>query len=315
MNKHLLKQTINFLNEFSLETNTDLVSRTFTEIRKQDVHITKKDIEQTIFYLEQWNALEWLDETLDMFPSTVIFGRSFPNSDIEALAAYEIVLRSKHSLEEKQIQDLLSTTTLLKDGTIREDLQTFCDQIKQEVKHSILTETLNILYTKQILSRKTNSEYRNEDKKMIDFDNIEFLLEQIPKKGIPVSREDTKDLQIFFKDTLMHEFDHSCPICHIKMPQLLIASHIKPFRDCAHIYEPATHDNGLLLCRNHDYLFDQGYITFTEDGQLIVSKALMDKDPKIDHFNFCDQLNNLYLTENRKKFLQYHRTNIFKGQD
>ena len=53
----------------------------------------------------------------------------------------------------------------------------------------------------------------------------------------------------------------------------------KPFRDCAHIYETATHDNGLLLCRNHDFLFDQGYIMFlTSDGTIIISKALIEKD-------------------------------------
>jgi predicted restriction endonuclease len=64
----------------------------------------------------------------------------------------------------------------------------------------------------------------------------------------------------------MHEFDHQCPICGTNIPAMLIASHIKPFRDCAHIFECADHNNGLLLCRNHDYLFDQGYFSLNEDG-------------------------------------------------
>ena len=50
------------------------------------------------------------------------------------------------------------------------------------------------------------------------------------------------------------------------------------FRDCAHIYEAIDHDNGLLLCRNHDYLFDQGYFTFDENGYIIFSEELLDKD-------------------------------------
>lgn len=36
MNKHLLKQTIIYLNEFSLDDDHDLVSQTVREIKRQD---------------------------------------------------------------------------------------------------------------------------------------------------------------------------------------------------------------------------------------------------------------------------------------
>ena len=74
---------------------------------------------------------------------------------------------------------------------------------------------------------------------MVNLECKDFLLKIMPKRGIPTNRDISKDLQVFFKDTLMHEFDRTCPICGIHMPHKLIASHIKPFRDCAHIFEAA----------------------------------------------------------------------------
>lgn len=312
MNKHLLKQTINYLNEFSLGFDSDLVQKTYAEVLRQDQTITTDTIINTINYLEDINALEWLGSTLDMFPSTVVFGRSNPNSDIEALSAYEMALRSKKPFDDISIQKLLSTTKLFENGEIRDDLKPFAQRIAKEVDYDIISETLNILYTKIIVQRKANTEYRNQELSTVEFLNKDFIMQIIPQKGIPISREATKDLQTFFKDTQMHEFDHACPICHAKMPQMLIASHIKPFRDCAHIYETATHDNGLLLCRNHDFLFDQGYISFDDNGYLIISDALIEKDSEVKHFNLCEKLETKYLTENRIKFLKYHRENILK---
>lgn len=313
MNKHLLKQTIIYLNEFSLDDDHDLISHTVREIKRQDPSMNECDVIKVIHLLQDIHALEWLDTTLDMFPSTVIFSKASPNSEVEALAAYEIILRSKKDMNSITAQNFLKLTTLFDDtGSIRKELCTMTEQIKKEVDQDIISETLNVVYTESLIKRKSNLEYRNQNREMISFDNHDFILERLPQRGIPVSREATKDLQSFFKDTQMHEFDHACPICHIKVPQLLIASHIKPFRDCAHIYETATHDNGLLLCRNHDFLFDQGYISFNDDGTIIISKALIEKDPHLEHFNFDTCLNSLYMTKNRRKFLEYHRENILK---
>ena len=313
MNKHLLKQTIIYLNEFSLDDDHDLVSQTVREIKRQDPSMSEGDVIKVIHLLQKIHALEWLDTTLDMFPSTVIFSKANPNTDVEALAAYEIALRSNLDLNEDPIKSFLKLTTFYDENeNIRKELCTMAKQIENEIDQDIVSETLNIIYTESIIKRKSNLEYRNQNRKMINFDNQDFILERLPQRGIPVSREATKDLQSFFKDTQMHEFDHACPICHIKVPQLLIASHIKPFRDCAHIYETATHDNGLLLCRNHDFLFDQGYISFNDDGTIIISKALIEKDPHLEHFNFDTRLDPIYMTKNRRKFLKYHRENILK---
>ena len=74
-------------------------------------------------------------------------------------------------------------------------------QIENEIDQDIVSETLNIIYTESIIKRKSSLEYRNQNRKMINFDNQDFILERLPQRGIPVSREATKDLQSFFKDT------------------------------------------------------------------------------------------------------------------
>lgn len=313
MNKHLLKQTISYLNEFSLGISKDMIDNTCAELVKQDQSITKEDVTETINLLEDIKALEWLDDTLlDMFPCTVVFARSNPNSNIEALSAYEMALRSNKDINNPIIQKLLHSTKLYVNDKINPEFKKYASRIEKEANQDIITETLNILYTQSIVQRKANTEYRNQERETIDFSNKDFIYQMLPLKGIPVSRDATKDLQTFFKDTQMHEFDHCCPVCHARMPHMLVASHIKPFRDCAHIYETTTHDNGLLLCRNHDFLFDQGYISFDKNGYTLVSDALKQKDPDISHFNLCEKIDDIYLTENRIKFLEYHREHIFQ---
>ena len=61
------------------------------------------------------------------------------------------------------------------------------------------------------------------------------------------------------------------PICRVTglaRQEFLIASHIKPWRDCDHL-ERLDGANGLLLSPHVDKLFDRHWISFDHDGQLI----------------------------------------------
>ncbi|WP_306755463.1 HNH endonuclease signature motif containing protein [Paracoccus actinidiae] len=50
----------------------------------------------------------------------------------------------------------------------------------------------------------------------------------------------------------------------------LRASHIKPWR-ASTTYEKLDGNNGLLLSLHIGHLFDQGFISFADDGALLVS--------------------------------------------
>ena len=56
---------------------------------------------------------------------------------------------------------------------------------------------------------------------------------------------------------------------------MLIASHIKPWSACKDNPEEClSADNALLLTPTWDRLFDRGLISFTDEGDLLVSRGL-----------------------------------------
>ena len=102
-----------------------------------------------------------------------------------------------------------------------------------------------------------------------------------------------------------------CPITLVDDVNLLIASHIKPWRSSDNI-ERLDSKNGLLLTPTYDKLFDRGYISFREDRTLIIS-------PQISTSN----ISRLALTPNmeipnlpiggREDYFEYHRTEILRN--
>jgi len=99
----------------------------------------------------------------------------------------------------------------------------------------------------------------------------------------------------------------SCMVEKLDFP-VLIASHIKPF---ARSTEQEAYDanNGILLSRNMDSLFDLGYISFNDDGEMLLSKRLSDGMAQyLPNYG----LDRDFLNENRVKYLQYHRKEILR---
>jgi len=119
-------------------------------------------------------------------------------------------------------------------------------------------------------------------------------------------------LHRIYKNLLKEEVEEKlqytqCMVEKLSYPSL-IASHIKPFiqSDDYEAYDP---NNGLLLSRNIDILFDQGYISFNNDGTIIYSPSL-----NIDVINHLGNysLDNIFINENRVKYFDYHRHYVFK---
>ncbi len=326
MNKHYFKIIITLLNDLSLQYNDrfELWKATVSQAPLKDQRITEEDVNTAIEKLETLNAFEWVNGTLDFFPPVIVYARSPSNSVLEALAAYEIVCRNSSNrtilragyLPGGEFRAFMESTMLIKDNQINPSISSYCARILEDCEEDeIITETLAVLYTNELYKIQHITEYRNEDISTIRFKNKEFIMDHLPQKGIPVNRDTAKNLQAFYKDTQMHEFDHMCPICGINITSMLIGSHIKPFRDCAHIFECADHNNGLLLCRNHDFLFDQGYFSIAEDGSLIFCEEIKKTENFASRFNFQVHyfLPERYRTYNRMQYLAYHRQFIFKG--
>lgn len=109
-----------------------------------------------------------------------------------------------------------------------------------------------------------------------------------------------------FRKYLLARYSKCC-LCGVSNTQLLIASHIKPWAES----EPAEKldvNNGLLLCPNHDSLFDKGLISFEDDGKIIMSENLSETDKFFLNVNENMKLN---VREENKPYLKYHRNKYF----
>lgn len=91
---------------------------------------------------------------------------------------------------------------------------------------------------------------------------------------------------------------------------VLIASHIKPYSHCKND-ESAQFDvnNGLLLSKSIDSLFDLGYMTFDDNGVIIPSRVL-NKD-MIQYLETI-QLDPGFINPKRLEYMEYHRKNVFE---
>lgn len=70
----------------------------------------------------------------------------------------------------------------------------------------------------------------------------------------------------------------SCRLTGITNPSLLIASHIKPWRLCSSAQERLDGMNGLMLTPDADLLFDRGFISFGDGGDVMVSPRVDRED-------------------------------------
>ncbi|MBP2691999.1 MAG: HNH endonuclease [Muribaculaceae bacterium] len=124
-------------------------------------------------------------------------------------------------------------------------------------------------------------------------------------------------LQSIFKSELCQEsISHynsvkaKCMVEKLSHP-VLIASHIKPYSHCDENDDSQFDvNNGLLLSKNIDSLFDLGYITFEDDGSIKPSPTL---DDDMKNYLSGHRLDNAFLNDKRLNYLEYHREKIFRS--
>lgn len=114
--------------------------------------------------------------------------------------------------------------------------------------------------------------------------------------------------QGIFRKRLLAKYQKCC-LCRVHNIEFLIASHIKPWNTCDP-HEKLDVNNGFLLCPNHDKLFDGGWISFDDTGLIMISEQ-MDSVDRINMNVFDDM--KICLNEKNKKYLEYHRNNIFRA--
>lgn len=114
--------------------------------------------------------------------------------------------------------------------------------------------------------------------------------------------------QGIFRDWLI-DYWGKCSVTGCTKIDVLIASHIKPWKDCDN-KEAIDVYNGLLLTPNIDKLFDKGMISFSENGEIMISSKLNDKDLESLGVNVNMKLSKI--EDEHSKYFDYHRKKIFK---
>lgn len=123
--------------------------------------------------------------------------------------------------------------------------------------------------------------------------------------------------QQFFRQSILSAYGLRCCISGINVPRLLVASHIKPWRDFPS--ERLNPRNGLCLSCLHDAAFDDGLITLDESFRLMLSKRLKSFFPQqtLEQDFVTFEGNPIRLPEKLAEpdadFMTYHRTNIFRN--
>ena len=106
-----------------------------------------------------------------------------------------------------------------------------------------------------------------------------------------------------FKDKLKIIWNNKCPVTQINDIKLLIGAHIKPFKKC-NPSEAFDEFNGILLSPNIDLVFELGYVSFTDDGKILLSnemnKVLLNKLG-------IDKRQRIKFKEQHTEYLDWHR--------
>lgn len=77
--------------------------------------------------------------------------------------------------------------------------------------------------------------------------------------------------QDLFRAGLLEFWEGRCALTGLAIPDLLRASHIKPWADCDHDAERLDIGNGFLFAPQIDAAFDRGFVTFADDGAIVLS--------------------------------------------
>lgn len=116
--------------------------------------------------------------------------------------------------------------------------------------------------------------------------------------------------QGLFRDNV-RSIERACRITHVERMEHLIASHVQPWRDSSN-EQRLDGENGLLLTPTVDHLFDRGFISFEDSGQLIVSPVADPNSLKRMGIETESRVNVGAFSEGQRRYLDFHRENVLR---
>jgi len=125
----------------------------------------------------------------------------------------------------------------------------------------------------------------------------------------------TRLYQSFFRRAVLSSYGSTCCVCGIDFPQLLVASHIKPWGSSE---ETRTGpENGLCLCVLHDKAYDRGLMTVNAKYEVSVSSSIANSKVAFVGISLAafdkQKIKMPSRFAPKPEYLDWHRKNIFKA--
>jgi hypothetical protein len=111
-----------------------------------------------------------------------------------------------------------------------------------------------------------------------------------------------------FRDTLLG-VEPYCRVTGVRDPHHLIAGHIKPWSESSTV-ERLSQNNGLLLAPHINHLFAKGFISFADNGDLLISPRCPAE--VLSAWGISRAINVGPFEQSQRPFLAYHRAYCFK---
>ena len=117
--------------------------------------------------------------------------------------------------------------------------------------------------------------------------------------------------QGLFRGALLDYWQGKCCVTGLDVPELLRASHIRPWAQCETDEQRLDLFNGLLLAPHLDALFDAGLMTVDAGGVVQLSAKLAAEQR--DALGLPAELKVAALRAEHNAYLDFHRLNVWVG--
>ena len=175
------------------------------------------------------------------------------------------------------------------------------------------------------------NDYRNKDEDGNERDGFQFVLLSVSEEigikekvdslpniieynyNLPNKTErkglvTTRIGQGIYRKMILQKWDDKCGVTGCNIKNILISSHIVPWKD-SNKSEKRDPENGILLSPNLDSLFDRHLISFDDSGDIIISKKLLKED--LDRLGVNEKMKLSQVTDGMKPYLKRHRDKFY----
>ncbi len=108
-----------------------------------------------------------------------------------------------------------------------------------------------------------------------------------------------------FREAMLDYWGGACAVTAVALPEVLRASHAKPWAECASDAERLDVFNGFLLVANLDALLDRFLISFNDSGNLLASPQLGTADMAC--LGLVPDMTLRWLSDAHRGYLTWHR--------